>query len=225
MDNGSDGQLPSQIGNHTFLEHLGKGAVDHAYLAIDNQGDDDVEALLKLVQSPDPGSAEALRHLQLPNDDFDFQKFIQILRELGYGISSEVAILSRRNTREYTKAIGQDSSRALLYIPKEILLKPSPENLDAITSICSAFTQESVLIVFSKTDEYADSEIRRIIKQDWPNSSHVGRIIPWKDVKTLIDDFDCIKNERSPRAKEQLLGSIKKEIEIMLENLRPTNDL
>lgn len=221
MIDGSDEQPSGQIEKYTFLEHLDRGAIDHAYLAIENQGSD--------VPDTSPSRldfAEILRHLRLPQDDFEFVKFTQLLKEIGYDISPEVAGKSRTSRREYTKAIGRGSSRALLYIPKEILSNPNPDPavLDSIFSICSAFTKEASLIVFSKLDEYPHREIRRIIKQDWPGIVQMGNVIPWKDVKAVIADYDTFRSERDPETRSQLKEDIKKAIEDILAGLVPLKD-
>jgi hypothetical protein len=223
MESGSDEQLPHRIRNYTFPENLGGGVFTNLYLSVENQDDDGIDALLKSVQSPKLDPAEALRHLQLPKDDFDFQKFTQILIEIGYGISSGVEGISR-NKREYTKAIGREGSRALLYIPEEILLNPSLANLDSINSICSAFTKKAVLIVFTKTSEVVDDDVKGIIEQNWPDTDRIGKIIYWKSVKRLIKEYDRLKNERDPTARAQILDDIKKITENMLEGLMPLKD-
>jgi hypothetical protein len=226
MESGRDDQLPHGIRNYTFPGNLGGGVFTNSYLAVENQGDDGVDAHPKSVSPSGLDPAEALRHLQLPEDDYNFKSFTQLLKEIGYDISPEVAGKSKTSRREYTKALGRESFRALLYIPKEILSNPNPDPaiLDSIFSICSVFTKEAILIVFSKLDDYPHREIRRIIKQDWPEIVQLGNIVPWKDVIAIIADYDSLRNERNFEAKRQILEDIKKEIENMLEGLKPLKD-
>ena len=102
MGSGSDGQQPRQIGNYTFLENLGGGALAHVYLAMDNQNDADngkvIDINRGIRKNLDP--AEILLHLELPENIF--KDFFSLLKRENYSYSTEETWSDALETRTYT---------------------------------------------------------------------------------------------------------------------------
>lgn len=162
MESERDEWLRHQIGNYTFLENTGRGALSHVFMAMDSRGDADVDALLRSTHHKGP--AEALSDLQLP--EALFSNFLLLLTDAGHQYKPETE-KSHFGPHTYTSVQlrSNGGKRILIYIPDWIIADPNPENLSAIIALGNAFRQDSFLIIFH--NERSDPQIRLIIAKYW----------------------------------------------------------
>lgn len=162
MESEREGWLRRQTGNYAFLENLGRGGLSHAFMALDNQGDADVDALLRSTRHKGP--AEALSDLQLP--EALFSKFLSLLTDAGHQYKPETEkSLFGPHTYTSVQLRSNGGNRILIYIPDWIIADPNPENLSAIIALGNAFKQASFLIIFH--NERPDPQIRLLITRYW----------------------------------------------------------
>jgi serine/threonine protein kinase len=178
------------------------------------------------VKSP----TEISTDLRLPENYFS--AFFALLMWAGFKAEPKESVRSLYNrrwcTRVWEKSFEspESPSRALIYIPEVILVYPTQANRDSIGNICSAFNEDSKLIIVSKLSKFPDGEIMRIIEEDWPAQGKKGIILLWNYIEILIRHSEDIKGKKE-EAKEREM--IKNEIKRLLDwsnapNVQPTGN-
>ncbi|SRR5258708_1584273 len=206
MESGDKKEQQYLASRYTFPGSSDRGALAHAFMATNNQDDDNKIIEIKPRQSsktssrrttPRPNQigkegqdpATALLDLQLP--ELLFHDFFLLLTRLEYSYSLEKEV-SRSGTRSYTrvrsKKDDQDQGhRSLIYIPEWIITDPNPANLTAIAALGFAFKKGSFLIVFYASSRSPHIQIQQIIQKDWPQySNYQGcELVSWEQIQQI----------------------------------------
>jgi serine/threonine protein kinase len=136
------------------------------------------------------GPAEVSTDLHLPEEDFS--AFLSLLDWAGFRWGSKESVRTLDNRRwctrvwEKTHERPEDTSRALIYIPDWIFVNPTRAHRESIGYICTAFYKDSILLIVSKLSRLPDSEIKRIIDEDWEKQGIKGKILDWNYINKLI---------------------------------------
>lgn len=202
-------QPPHQIGKYTIRGQPGNGEFAHAYLAIDNQSDGDF-SLSRISEST---SGKFVYDLHLPDEkdskEAELREFTTLLKNLKYDVKHIKAGISRNLLCRYTSVENDSQCRALIYIPAKILNDPDPVDLANFNMIGSFFDKNTIIIIISKSSEYPDERILRIVEDIWP--AHV-EFAPWKYIMSLIRDYGEIRTTRDEREREDGLVFLKKDV-------------
>jgi serine/threonine protein kinase len=136
------------------------------------------------------GPAEVSTDLHLPEDVFS--AFYSLLDWAGFTARSDESARSLENRRWCTRVweksfvLRESPSRALIYIPEGILVNPIRANRESIAYICTAFEEDSILVIVSESTQSPDSEIQRIIDEDWKKQGKKGIFLLWNRFNGLI---------------------------------------